>query len=61
MAGKDKQEVRILKVHKSDSELPDLSLVTIEDCLDMREKKGSAVICNDGQVIRFMEEDTMDK
>lgn len=50
-----------MKVHKSDSELPDLSLVTIEDCLDMREKKGSAVICNDGQVIRFMEEDTMDK
>lgn len=41
---------------KLESELPDLSLVTIEDCLDMYEKKGLSVVCNDGRVVQFVEE-----
>ncbi len=35
---------------------PDLSLATIEDCMDMYEKKNMAVVCNDGQVLCFVEE-----
>jgi hypothetical protein len=30
--------------------------ITIEDCLDNHEKKGKAVIINDGQVIGFAKE-----
>ena len=30
--------------------------VTIEDCLDNHEKKGKAVVINDGQVIGFVKE-----
>lgn len=30
-------------------------IITIEDCLDMYEKKGQAVIINDGKVIGFTE------
>ena len=32
-------------------------VVTIQDCLDMHEKKGQAVILENGQVIGFIEED----
>lgn len=46
----------MLKVHRLDSELPDLSLVTIEDCLDMHEKKGMAAVIADGRLERFMDE-----
>ena len=45
-----------MKVHKLDSELPDLSLVTIEDCLDMREKKGMAAVIAGAWLERFMGE-----
>lgn len=31
-------------------------IITIEDCLDMYEKKRKAVIINDGKVIGFVEE-----
>lgn len=31
-------------------------IITIEDCIDMYEKKGKAVIINDGKVIGFVEE-----
>lgn len=30
--------------------------ITIEDCLDMYEKKGQSVVINDGKVIGFVEE-----
>ena len=30
-----------------------LSIVTIEDCIDMYEKKDATTIINDGQVIGF--------
>lgn len=33
-----------------------LEEITIEDCIDMYEKKGQAVIINDGKVIGFVEE-----
>lgn len=31
----------------------DLSIVTIEDCIDMFEKKDAATIINDGMVVGF--------
>lgn len=33
-----------------------LEEITIEDCIDMYEKKGKAVIINDGKVVGFIEE-----
>ena len=30
-----------------------LKIVTIEDCLELFEKKGISTICNDGQIITF--------
>ena len=33
-----------------------MELVTIEDCLDMFEKRGYATVANDGKVIGFVQE-----
>lgn len=33
-----------------------LETITVQDCLDMYEKKEQATIINDGKVIRFVEE-----
>ena len=30
-----------------------LEVITIQDCLDMYEKKGQSVIINDGKIIAF--------
>lgn len=32
-------------------------IITVEDCLDMYEKKNKSVIINDGQVIDFISEE----
>ena len=32
-------------------------VVTIEDCIDMYEKKNKVTVINDGEVIEFVEED----
>lgn len=34
-----------------------LENVTIQDCLDMEEKKGKVTVINDGQVVGFVKED----
>lgn len=31
-------------------------IISIQDCLDMYEKKGQSVILNDGKVVRFIKE-----
>lgn len=33
----------------------DFSKITVQDCIDMFEKKDSAVVLNDGKVIEFLE------
>lgn len=33
-----------------------LEVITIQDCLDMYEKKGQSIIINDGKVVGFISE-----
>lgn len=33
-----------------------LEVITIQDCIDMYEKKGQATIINDGKVVGFISE-----
>lgn len=34
----------------------ELDSVTLEDCVDLYEKKGIAIVINDGKIINFMKE-----
>ena len=34
----------------------DMELVTVQDCLDMYQKKNMSVLLEDGHVVRFIEE-----
>ena len=39
------------------STIIELDNVTLQDCLDLYEKKGKITVINDGHIINFMKED----